>query len=93
MQDQDLMNLYILAVERFQKIDQKDPLSWFQIAGIHGRVRCLPLFYNNLLCIVKQSSYNIPSLISPTTVLEVLSTLAVTALIAPSCFPLGEFMT
>jgi tyrosinase len=37
MQDQDLFTLYILAVDRFQKVDQADLLSWFQIAGIHGR--------------------------------------------------------
>ncbi|KAG8824552.1 hypothetical protein FRC17_009078 [Serendipita sp. 399] len=38
-QDQDLMNLYILALDRFQRVDQKETLSYFQIAGIHGRHR------------------------------------------------------
>jgi tyrosinase len=37
MQDQDLFTLYILAVDRFQRVDQADLLSWFQISGIHGR--------------------------------------------------------
>jgi tyrosinase len=37
MQDQDLFTLYLLAVDRFQRVDQADLLSWFQIAGIHGR--------------------------------------------------------
>ncbi|KAG8829703.1 hypothetical protein FRB91_002786 [Serendipita sp. 411] len=36
-QDQDLMNLYLLALDRFQRVDQADTLSYFQIAGIHGR--------------------------------------------------------
>ncbi|PVF95429.1 Di-copper centre-containing protein [Serendipita vermifera] len=36
-QDPELMELYLLGLERFQKVDQTDPLSWFQIAGIHGR--------------------------------------------------------
>lgn len=37
MQDQELFTLYLLALERMQKVDESDPLSWFQIAGIHGR--------------------------------------------------------
>ena len=37
LQDQDLFTLYILGLERFQQVDESDPLSWYQIAGIHGR--------------------------------------------------------
>ncbi|KIM27071.1 hypothetical protein M408DRAFT_173274 [Serendipita vermifera MAFF 305830] len=37
MKDQDLFTLYLLALERMQKVDESDPLSWFQICGIHGR--------------------------------------------------------
>lgn len=36
-QDKELMELYLLGLERFQKADQNDPLSWYQVAGIHGR--------------------------------------------------------
>jgi hypothetical protein len=32
-----MMELYILGLERLQSVDQKDPLSWFQIASIYGR--------------------------------------------------------
>jgi tyrosinase len=35
--DKELFTLYILAMDRFQKVDQKELLSYFQIAGIHGR--------------------------------------------------------
>ncbi|PVF92484.1 Di-copper centre-containing protein [Serendipita vermifera] len=35
--DKELMELYLLGLERFQKAVQTDPLSWYQIAGIHGR--------------------------------------------------------
>lgn len=37
MQDDDLMTLYILGLKRFQEVEQANPLSYFQIAGIHGR--------------------------------------------------------
>ncbi|KIM27070.1 hypothetical protein M408DRAFT_311628 [Serendipita vermifera MAFF 305830] len=37
MQDIDLFTLYLLGMERFQAVAETDPLSWFQIAGIHGR--------------------------------------------------------
>jgi len=37
LQDQDLFTLYVLGLERFQQVDESDPLSWYQIAGIHGR--------------------------------------------------------
>jgi tyrosinase len=37
LQDQDLFTLYVLGLERFQGVDESDPLSWYQIAGIHGR--------------------------------------------------------
>ena len=37
MQDPELFTLYLLALERFQSAEQADLLSWFQIAGIHGR--------------------------------------------------------
>jgi tyrosinase len=30
-------NLYLLGMERFQAKDKNDPLSYYQIAGIHGR--------------------------------------------------------
>ena len=49
VQDKDVFNLYVLAIDKMQKIDQKDPSSWFQLAGIHGRYvsnprrLCLPL--------------------------------------------------
>jgi tyrosinase len=36
-QDKEMMELYILGLERLQSVDQKDPLSWFQIASIYGR--------------------------------------------------------
>jgi hypothetical protein len=42
-QDKELMELYLLALERFQKADQNDPLSWYQVAGIHGRYVCFQL--------------------------------------------------
>lgn len=35
--DHDMMDLYVLALDRFQRVDQASPHSWFQIAGIHGR--------------------------------------------------------
>ncbi|KAG9035263.1 hypothetical protein FS842_003730 [Serendipita sp. 407] len=35
--DRELMELYLQGLQRFQAVDQQDPLSWFQIAGIHGR--------------------------------------------------------
>jgi tyrosinase len=37
LQDQDVTNLYLLALQRLQAADQRELLSWFQIAGIHGR--------------------------------------------------------
>lgn len=36
-QNSDLFNLYLLGLERFQATDQEDMLSYFQVAGIHGR--------------------------------------------------------
>jgi hypothetical protein len=36
-QDKELRDLYLQGLERFQSIDKEDPLSYFQIAGIHGR--------------------------------------------------------
>ncbi|PVF95999.1 Di-copper centre-containing protein [Serendipita vermifera] len=43
--DEALMELYILGLERFQKVDSNLPLSYYQIAGIHGRHRAyLALF-------------------------------------------------
>ncbi|KAG8808043.1 hypothetical protein FRC17_004155, partial [Serendipita sp. 399] len=38
-QDRELMELYLQGLQRFQAVDQQNPLSWFQIAGIHGRHR------------------------------------------------------
>ncbi|KAG8825286.1 hypothetical protein FRC17_008757 [Serendipita sp. 399] len=35
--DKELWDLYLLGLERFQAVDQEEPLSYFQIAGIHGR--------------------------------------------------------
>jgi tyrosinase len=32
----DLLNLYLLGLDRMQKVSQDDPLSYYQIAGIHG---------------------------------------------------------
>ncbi|KAF2203556.1 Di-copper centre-containing protein [Delitschia confertaspora ATCC 74209] len=32
----DTWNLYLLGLQSFQMVDQKDPLSFYQIAGIHG---------------------------------------------------------
>jgi tyrosinase len=37
IQDQTLFNLYLLALQRFQQVDQQDLLSWYRISGIHGR--------------------------------------------------------
>ncbi|PHH63361.1 hypothetical protein CDD81_6058 [Ophiocordyceps australis] len=34
--DQLKWDLFILALSMFQSMDQDDPLSWYQIAGIHG---------------------------------------------------------
>ncbi|KAF2445573.1 Di-copper centre-containing protein [Karstenula rhodostoma CBS 690.94] len=33
----DQWNVFLLGLQRFQAIDQNDKLSYFQIAGIHGR--------------------------------------------------------
>ncbi len=33
----DQWNMYMLALERLQSVDQNEKLSWYQIAGIHGR--------------------------------------------------------
>jgi len=33
----DQWNLYILGMERFQAMDKNDPLSYYQIAAVHGR--------------------------------------------------------
>lgn len=36
-QDPTMLNLYLLALERFQQTPQESMTSWYQIAGIHGR--------------------------------------------------------
>ncbi|EMC95731.1 hypothetical protein BAUCODRAFT_109268 [Baudoinia panamericana UAMH 10762] len=36
-QNADLWNVYLLGLARFQATDQADKLSYYQIAGIHGR--------------------------------------------------------
>jgi tyrosinase len=36
-QDREMMDLYLLGLNRFQEFDNTKPLSYFQIAGIHGR--------------------------------------------------------
>ncbi|KAF2402444.1 Di-copper centre-containing protein [Trichodelitschia bisporula] len=36
-QDADQWNIYLLAMARMQAMSQDNPLSWFQISGIHGR--------------------------------------------------------
>jgi tyrosinase len=33
----DMMNIYLLGLQRMQSLPKTDRLSWFQIAGIHGR--------------------------------------------------------
>ncbi|KAI9720620.1 MAG: hypothetical protein M1812_002800 [Candelaria pacifica] len=33
----DQWNLYMLALDRLQSVDQSEKLSWYQIGGIHGR--------------------------------------------------------
>ena len=33
----DMFNIYILGLQRMQSLPKTDRLSWFQIAGIHGR--------------------------------------------------------
>ncbi|OCL11103.1 Di-copper centre-containing protein [Glonium stellatum] len=37
IQDSDLANLYLLALQELMQQDWKKPFSYFQIAGIHGR--------------------------------------------------------
>lgn len=37
MQDADAWNIYLLAMQAFQSMDPSDPLSWYQIGGIHGK--------------------------------------------------------
>jgi hypothetical protein len=37
MRDKYSLDLYLLALQRFQQADQRDRLSWFQIGGIYGR--------------------------------------------------------
>jgi tyrosinase len=32
----DEFNVYLLGLQRLQSVNQQDPLSWFQLAGIHG---------------------------------------------------------
>ena len=32
----DQWNLFMLAMQAFQNTDHSDPMSWYQIAGIHG---------------------------------------------------------
>jgi hypothetical protein len=36
-QDKEMRELYLLGLQRFQGVDKSDPLSYYQIAGIHGR--------------------------------------------------------
>lgn len=36
-QNPDLFNLFLLGLERFQATDQNNMLSYYQVAGIHGR--------------------------------------------------------
>jgi len=36
-QNADQWNLYLLALDRLQSVNQSDQLSWYQISGIHGR--------------------------------------------------------
>ena len=33
----DQWNLFLLAMERFQNKPKDDPMSYYQIAGVHGR--------------------------------------------------------
>jgi len=33
----DMFNVYLLGLQDFMKVDQTDPMSFYQIAGIHGR--------------------------------------------------------
>lgn len=35
-EDADQWNIYLLALQSFQQTDPSDPISWYQIAGIHG---------------------------------------------------------
>ncbi|KAL9079513.1 MAG: hypothetical protein Q9157_001625 [Trypethelium eluteriae] len=35
-QDVDQFNLYLLGLQKMQAVNQSDPMSWYQIAGIHG---------------------------------------------------------
>jgi hypothetical protein len=36
-QDRELFDLYLLGLNRFQNAPATDPLSYYQVAGIHGR--------------------------------------------------------
>lgn len=36
-QNADQWNLYLLALDRLQNVNQTEQLSWYQISGIHGR--------------------------------------------------------
>lgn len=63
--DRDLMDLFILALQRFQSVDQKSPHSWFQIAGIHGRFVVTSshfTFYSNLIFFVLFFLFSVPIL-------------------------------
>jgi len=35
-QNPDQWNLYLLAMQAFQAMNQSDPMGWYQVAGIHG---------------------------------------------------------
>lgn len=35
--NKDMLNIYLLGLERMQALPKTDRLSWYQIAGIHGR--------------------------------------------------------
>ena len=83
MQDQELFTLYLLALERMQKVDESDPSSWFQIAGIHGRpVRFLRVGFQ-IIHKLNSIFHGTLLLILPLEVYPVL--LVVTAPIVPSC--------
>lgn len=37
IQNKDMLNIYLLGLQRMQSLPKTDKLSWFQIGGIHGR--------------------------------------------------------
>lgn len=54
LEDKDVANLYILAMDQMMRIKQDDPSSWFQIAAIHGR-------YVHSLMMLRHSSTHKPN--------------------------------